>query len=138
MQTQWQQMEDQQREFERARQRNVELFTAMFLSLGPDCIKIANGTRHDGELAEARGLAAWRWNQLLGMEQQIVREEQRLASRPKTRPAQPGDDELPDRTLKQRDAEWQDKTKYLRDSLAALRSEAASERRLLESFTARK
>jgi hypothetical protein len=32
----------------------------MFLSLGPDCLKLA-GSRHDAELAEAKGLAAARW-----------------------------------------------------------------------------
>jgi hypothetical protein len=73
-------------------------------------------------------------NGLVGMEGQIQREEATLAIRPSRRPTQPGDDVLPDRTLKQRDAEWQDKTKYLRDSLAALKAEAATERRLLESY----
>ena len=49
------------REQAAATQRNVELFEAMFLSLGPDCLKIT-GTAHDAELAEAKGRAAWRWN----------------------------------------------------------------------------
>lgn len=118
---------------EAARNANVETFTRMWLTLGPDVLKLA-GTIHDGEIAQAKGSAAARWNGLVGMESQIQREEATLASRPKNRPAQPGDDVLPDRALKQRDEEWQDKTKYLRDSLAALKAEAASERRLLESY----
>jgi hypothetical protein len=107
---------------------------AGWLSLGADILKVAGSNLHNAELAEAQGLAAARWNGLVGMESQIQREEAALAIRPKNRPAQPRDDALPDRALKQRDAEWQDKTKYLRDSLAALRAEAASERRLLESY----
>jgi hypothetical protein len=46
------------------RARNVELSTKMFLSLGPDVMKI-DGTRHDAELAEAKASAAHRWGQLL-------------------------------------------------------------------------
>ena len=118
---------------EAARKANVETITRMWLSLGPDVLKLA-GTMHDGEIAEAKGLAAARWNGLVGMESQIQREEAALAIRPKNRPTQPGDDELPDRTLKQRDAEWQDKTKYLRDSLAALKDQAKAERQELESY----
>jgi hypothetical protein len=120
---------------ERAYRQNVGRFVEMFLSLGPDCIRIADGTRHDAELAEAKGLAAWRWNQLLGMEQQIVREEQQLAARPKTRPAQPGDETLPDRTLEQRNADWQVETKDRRAAIAELRKLAEKERRELDSFT---
>ena len=51
----------------------------MFLSLGADCIKIAT-TRHDAELAGAKGLAGSRWEQLLNLESQIQREEQCLAA----------------------------------------------------------
>jgi hypothetical protein len=83
----------------------------MFLSLGADCIKIAEGTRFDGQMTEAKGLAASRWNQVLSMEQQVVREEGILAARPKTRPAQPGDEVLPDRLIDQRNADWQVETK---------------------------
>jgi hypothetical protein len=133
-----QQQAEQAAAAEAAHKANVNRFVELWLTLGVDVLKVAGTNRHVAELAEAQGLAATRWNGLLGMEDQIQREEAALAIRPKNRPTQPGDDELPDRTLKQRDAEWQDKTKYLRDSLAALRSEAASERRLLESFTARK
>ena len=109
----------------------------MFLSLGADCIKVA-GSRHDAELIEARGLAAHKWEQLLGMEQQIQREEQQLAARPKSRPSQPGDEVLPDRTLAQRDAGWLDETNYKRDSLAALKEQARAERQELEHFISKK
>jgi hypothetical protein len=128
-----QEMAEQTAAAEAAHKANVNRFVELWLTLGADVMKL-DGTRHDAELAEAKGLAAARWNGLVGMESQIQREEAALAIRPKNRPTQPGDDELPDRTLKQRDAEWQDKTKYLRDSLAALKAEAASERRLLESY----
>jgi hypothetical protein len=127
------QMAEQTAAAEAAHKANVETFTRMWLGLGSDVLRLA-GTMHDGEIAEAKGLAAARWNGLVGMEGQIQREEATLAIRPSRRPTQPGDDVLPDRTLKQRDAEWQDKTKYLRDSLAALKAEAATERRLLESY----
>jgi hypothetical protein len=121
----------------RATRRNVELFTQMFLGLGADCLKIT-GTAHDAELAEARGLAAWRWNQLLGMEEQIGREEQQLALRPKKRPTQPGDEVLPDRTLAQRDAGWLDETKYKHVTLADLKEQAKRARAELESFVTKR
>lgn len=129
-----QEMAEQAAAADAAHKANVNRFVELWLSLGADILKVAGSNRHNAELAEAQGLAAARWNGLVGMESQIQREEAALAIRPKNRPTQPGDDELPDRTLKQRDAEWQDKTKYLRDSLAALKAEAASERRLLESY----
>jgi hypothetical protein len=68
------------------------------------------------------------------METQVQREEAALASRPKNRPSSAMDDTLPDRTIEKQEQEWLDKTRYLRDSLAALKAEAASERRLLESY----
>lgn len=56
--------------YERARQQNIRVFTEMYLGFGADVVKIA-GTGHDAELAEATSLAAYRWNQLLGMESQV-------------------------------------------------------------------
>jgi hypothetical protein len=129
-----QEMAEQVAADERAYRSNVTRFVEMFLSLGADVVKIAEGTRFDGQLTEAKGQAAWRWNQLIGMEQQIVREEQQLALRPKKRPAQPGDEVVPDRTLAQRDAQWLDETKHRRDALAGLREQAKRERRELESY----
>jgi hypothetical protein len=128
-----QEMAEQAAAAERGRKQNVELFTKMWLSLGADCIK-ATGSSHRPEIDEALGLASHRWNQLLAMEQQVVREEAALATRPKKRPAQPGDEVLPDRTLAQRDAAWVDETKYKQDSLAALKEQAKRERKELESF----
>jgi hypothetical protein len=130
-----QEMQEQAAAGERAYRQNVNRFVEMFLSLGPDCIKIAEGTRFDGQMTEAKGLAASRWHQLLSMEQQVVREEEILAARPKTRPAQPGDETLPDRTLEQRNADWQVQTKDIRAGLADLKEQAKRERRELESFT---
>jgi hypothetical protein len=129
-----QELAEQRRAGEQAYRRNVEVFTSMFLSLGVDVTRL-DGTRFDGQLLEARGLAASRWNRLLQQEEQVAREEQALAARPKTRPAQPGDQVLPDRTLAQRDADWQEQTKAKRAALAELRKLAAKERKELEAFT---
>jgi hypothetical protein len=128
-----QQMQEQTAAAERAYRANVNRFVEMWLSLGSDVMRL-DGTRHDAELAEAKGLASARWNRLVAMESQIQREEATLASRPRKRPISSTDDTLPDKFLEKQEQEWQDKTKYLRDSLAALKAEAASERRLLESF----
>lgn len=86
----------------RARGQNVGIFTRMFLSLGPDVLKL-DGTRHDAEMMEARGHVASRWARLLDLEAQVERDEAALASRPKKRPTQPGGDTLPQRTLAERD-----------------------------------
>jgi len=51
--------------WEKGRKANVELFTAMYLSLGPDAAKL---NRHREELEEARGLAAHRWSKLYDLE----------------------------------------------------------------------
>jgi hypothetical protein len=56
----------------------VEKYTRMWLTLGADCIKAASSS-HQQEVAEALGLASHRWNKLLAMEEQVVREEQDLA-----------------------------------------------------------
>jgi len=129
-----QELVEQQRAGERAYRSNVSRFVEMFLSLGPDCIKIAEGTGFDGQMTEAKGLAASRWSQLLGLEQQVIREEGILAARPKTRLAQPGDEVLPDRTREQRNAAWQDETKHKRGALAELKEQAKRERKELEAL----
>lgn len=56
-----------QAEIARSRQRNVEIFEAMFLSLGPDAMRL-DGTAHDLELMEAKASAAARWSRLLDLE----------------------------------------------------------------------
>lgn len=121
----------------RASRENVRVFAEMFLTLGGDCTKIV-GTAHDAELAEAKGLAGARWEQLLNLEAQIQRDEAVLASRPKKRPSSSTDDTLPSRLLEKQDREWEEKTKYLHAALADLRKLAASERKELESFTAKR
>jgi hypothetical protein len=83
---------------------------------------------------EARGHAAHRWNQLIAMEQQVVRKDQKLAGRPAKRPGEPGDDLVPDRTLVERYGAWEEETQVRRESLAALRKSAAAERKDLESL----
>jgi hypothetical protein len=96
---------------------------------------IADGSRHDPALTEAKGLAAARWNRLLNMEAQVRRDEQILAVRPKKRPSgQPGDDVLPDRTLAQRDAAWLDETKHKVAVLADLKAQVKRERAEVESY----
>jgi hypothetical protein len=128
------QMAEQAVAAEDARKKNVRIFEAMWLSLGPDVLKL-DGTRHDAELMESRGLAMSRWNQLIGMESQAEREEAALATRPEKRPTQPTDDQLPDRTIEKQARDWEEQTKYLHVALAELRKLAAAERKELESFT---
>lgn len=96
--------------------------------------KKLDGTRHDAELMEAKALAAHRWHRLLDLEQQVVREEQKLAGRPRTRPNEPGDDLVPNRTLAERDRAWEEQTKDRRDSLGALKEQAKAERKELEGY----
>jgi hypothetical protein len=131
-----QEMADQTAAAEAARKANVETFTRMWLTLGPDVLKLA-GTMHDGEIAQAKGIAAARWGGLIGMEQQAEREEATLASRPKKRPSSAADDLVPDRVLERQDRDWIEKTRYLQTSLADLRQSAATERQDLESYTAK-
>lgn len=69
----------------RAREQNVGIFTRMFLSLGPDVLKL-DGTRHDAEMMEARGHAASRWARLLDLEAQLQRDDAVLAGRRSARP----------------------------------------------------
>lgn len=132
-----QEMAEQAAAGERARKQNVEVFARMWLTLGSDVLKL-DGNRHDAALAEARGLAVFRWNQLINMEQQVIREEQKLATRPKTRPVQRADDQLPDRTIEKQDREWQAKTEYLRTTLEELKEQAKRERKELESYITRR
>ena len=118
---------------ERARVANVQRFTRMWLTLGQDCIPAA-GSQHQVEVAEALGLATYRWGRLLDLERQVEQDGQILAARPRTRPAQLGDDVLPDRTLEKRDADYQAETAGLRASLKTMQEDAKRERKELESF----
>jgi hypothetical protein len=134
---QQQQMQEQAAANERAYRDNVSRLTEMFLSFGLSVIQVAESSRHDAALAEARGLAGHRWNQVLSMEQQIVREEQQLAARPKKRPSEVGDDLLPDRTIAERERAWEEQTKHMHAAHAELRKLAETERRELESYVAK-
>lgn len=129
-----QQMAEQAAAAAAARKSNVNRFVELWLTLGVDLLKVAGSNRHNAELQEAQGIAAGRWNGLVGMESQIQREEAALAGRPKKRPTQPGDDVLPDRTLEKQGQAWEEQTKYLHASLADLRKLAAAERKELEGF----
>jgi hypothetical protein len=127
------QLEEEARAAEVGRRKNIAILETMWLSLGPDVLKF-EGTRHDAELAEARGLAMSRWARLLDLDAQVIREEQQLASRPKNRPAQQGDDVLPDRTIDERNRQWQDETTHRKGTLADLKEQAKRERKELEAF----
>jgi hypothetical protein len=122
---------------EQVRKANIETFTRMWLSLGVDCIRAANSS-HRAELDEALGLATHKWSTLLDMESQIQRDANALAARPKKRPAAPGDDLLPERTLAERDRAVEEQTKGLHVALAELRKLAERERAELESLTQRR
>jgi hypothetical protein len=130
-------MEEQARAAEEGRRKNLALFERMWLTLGADCIRAA-GSQHQVEVAEALGIATSRWSRLLDMEQQVIREEQQLSSRPKNRPAERTDETLPDRTIEKRNADWQEQTKHMRAAHAELRKLAEAERKELESFVARR
>jgi hypothetical protein len=125
-----QEMAEQAAANERARVTNVNRFVEMYLTLGPDATRL-DGNLHDSELAEAKALAADRWFELLDMEQQVIRDEQKLAARSKKRPAQPGDELLRDRTLAQRDAGWLDETKYKQGALVDLKPKRSANARNL-------
>jgi hypothetical protein len=85
-----QQLAEQAAANERARTENIRVFQAMWLTLGADVLKLV-GTAHDAELAEAKGLAAHRWNVLLNQEAHVMRDEQALAESPKKRPSDQND-----------------------------------------------
>src|SRR4029453_5046746 len=118
---------------ERARISNVQRFTAMWLSLGQDCIRAA-GSQHRPEIDEALGLATHRWSRLLDMEAQVQRDEQQLAARGKKRPPAHDEELLPDRTIAQRDAAYLDETKHRKAALAELKEQAKRERKELEAL----
>ena len=129
----WEEVAKQQQELEQARQRNVTTFVSMFLTLGSDCTRIA-GTVHDAELAEAKGIAASRWEQLLGMEAQIPREEANLAVLERGRVADAGDEFAPRELIAHKDAQHRDRVESRRAGLKQLKEEAKRVRKELESF----
>jgi hypothetical protein len=133
MMTDWQQ---QEQENEQARQRNVQTFLRMWLSLGADCIK-AVGNRHADEINEALGLAASRWEQLLAIEKQIPNDEARLATLERGRVPDPTDAYVPKDVLAKKDADHLNRVEGARGALKSLKEEAKRGRKELESFIAK-
>lgn len=124
-------------EFERARKNNVETFTRMWLSLGADVIKAA-GSSHQEEIAEALGIAASRWSQLLELEAQIPREEANLAAMERGRQADPSDEWAPKELLDRKDTAQRDRIANDRAAIKTLKEGAKRGRREHESFTAKR
>jgi hypothetical protein len=124
---------EQAAQAEEARKKNVEVFTKMWLVLGPDVTKLI-GTGHDSELVEARGLAANRWGRLLDAEQQILRDEARIEILARGRVPAHGDDLLPSEVLAKKDAAHKEHVKSARGALKALKEQTQRERAELESF----
>lgn len=121
---------------ERSRKNNIETFLRMWLSLGADCIK-AVGSSHADEINEALGLASYRWEQLLGMEAQIPREEAKLATLERGRVPEPADEFTPRELLAKKDADHRNRVESRRDGLKQLKEEAKRIRKELESFQAK-
>jgi hypothetical protein len=128
-----QQAQEQARAAEEGRRKNIEILRRMFLSLGADAITVANST-HDGELAEAKALAAGEWSRLLDLEAQVVREEANLNARPRRRPAAPSDKMLAREVIERMDEEYEADTKHRRESLAQEKALAVATRKDLESY----
>lgn len=131
--TKWEEAAKQQQEAEQVHQRNVTTFVKMFFGLGADCLKLG-GNRHDQELLEAKAVAAARWEQLLNIEQQVVREEQAVAARPRKRPPAPGDDMLATEVIRRLELAFEEESKGRRDGLEVLKAQAKREREELEAF----
>ena len=112
---------------------NLELFEALFLSLGPDVVKL-DGSRHDAELMTAKASAAGRWMRLQQLEEQVEREAAILAARPKERGYAPGDEFVADSIVARQAEAWKAQTDEMASSLEYIREEAKKERAILQSF----
>jgi hypothetical protein len=134
--TDWAAMEEQQKEMERGRARNVELLTKMWLTLGPDVLKLS-GTAHDMELSEARGIAISKWEQLLSLEQQIPRDEANLAVLERGRIAEPTDEYAPKELLAKKDADHRARIESRRASIRDMKDQAKRDRKALEALIVR-
>jgi hypothetical protein len=71
-------------------------------------------------------------------EQQIERDQQILASRPRKRPTQPGDDMLADEVIKRLETQFAAEVDVMRVGLEELQVEAKRERKEIESFIAKR
>jgi len=132
-----QEMAEQAAADERSRKNNIETFLRMWLSLGADCIK-AVGSSHADEINESLGLASYRWEQLLGMEAQIPREEAKLATLERGRVPEPADEFTPKELLAKKDAAHRDREESTRSSIKQVKEEAKRVRKELESYTAKR
>lgn len=112
---------------------NLETFEALFLSLGPDVVKL-EGNRHDAELMTAKAAAAGRWLRLQQIEAQVEREAAILATRPKERGYAPGDEFIADSIVARQAEAWKAQTDEMASSLEYIREEAKRERAILTSF----
>lgn len=112
---------------------NLETFEALFLSLGPDVVKL-DGSRHDAELMQAKATAAGRWMRLQQLEAQVEREAVALAARPKERGCAPGDEFIADSLVERQAEAWKVQTDEMASSLEYIREEAKRERAILQSF----
>jgi hypothetical protein len=121
---------------ERARKANVLRLEQMFLSLGDSC-RILASSRHDASLAEAKHLAAGRWERLVSMEAQALRDRQTLGERPRKRPSDPNDWKLPSEAVAKLDSDYEAETRTRQAEVDGLRKEAVAERKVLESLVAK-
>ena len=112
---------------------NLAVFEALFLSLGPEVVKL-DGSRHDGELLQAKASAAGRWMRLQQLEAQVEREAAALAARPKERGYAPGDEFVADSIVARQAEAWKAQTDEMASSLEYIREEAKKERAILQSF----
>jgi hypothetical protein len=115
---------------------NLETFEALFLSLGPDVVKL-DGSRHDAELMTAKASAAGRWLRLQQLEAQVEREAAILAARPKERGYTPGDEFIADSLVERQATAWKVQTDEMASSLEYIREQAKKERKELEKFVVR-
>jgi hypothetical protein len=132
-----QQIEEQQREFERGRVANTQRFERMWLSLGPDVIRAARSS-HQPEIAEALGSAVRRWELLLNLEAQIPREEAHLAVLERGRIPDPADEYAPRELLAKKDAAHRATVESRRDQVKQMKEQAKRERKELESFVTKR
>jgi hypothetical protein len=74
----------------------------------------------------------------IGLEQQVQREEQAVAARPRKRPAARGDDMLATEVIKRLESAFEEESKGRRDGLEVLKAQAKHERAELEGYIPQK
>jgi hypothetical protein len=126
-------MQTQERDVSMIRQRNVTRFVEMWLSLGRDVLA-AGGNQHSAEIAEALGLAAAKWAQLLDLEAQLPREQARLAALERGRVPDAEDAYASGEVLAKKDAAHREQVEGLRASIKEMTQQAKAERKALEAY----